>query len=423
MSKLKFEKWFKKQKKINQIFTNIIDLSNLKKWESNKINISHESGKFFKVVGIKIVSNFFKKNWDQPIIVQNELGILGIIKNKKDNKYLLQAKVEPGNINKLQLSPSVQATKSNYNQVHGGKKVPYLKYFLNNKKAKFINQTEQGFRYLNKFNSNVLVVVNKKFKIQPNFFWFSLKDLLELIKRKNIINMDTLSVLSSHIKQDTKDYPLNSNKVLKSWIIKHDKKYYLKSKIIPLVNLKNWIYNSKNIIHKKNKHFSIIGVNNITNKREIDQWYQPIIKGKDKAFFGFLIKKFHNTDHYLCRYILKPGLKKSALTCTVNTSDINNYNKDNNLSYFQKNIIKNIFFNKEYKKDTLFDNVLSDEGGRFYHCQIRYKAIFLNEYSKINIPLTYFWVSQNQMINMIKKKNIDIEARLLFGCINLKNVK
>ena len=177
------------------------------------------------------------------------------------------------------------------------------------------------------------------------------------------------------------------------------------------------------IIHKKNKHFSIIGVNNITNKREIDQWYQPIIKGKDKAFFGFLIKKFHNTDHYLCRYILKPGLKKSALTCTVNTSDINNYNKDNNLSYFQKNIIKNIFFNKEYKKDTLFDNVLSDEGGRFYHCQIRYKAIFLNEYSKINIPLTYFWVSQNQMINMIKKKNIDIEARLLFGCINLKNVK
>ena len=32
----------------------------------------------------------------------------------------MRANVEPGNINKLQISPSVQATKSNY-RVHGGK--------------------------------------------------------------------------------------------------------------------------------------------------------------------------------------------------------------------------------------------------------------------------------------------------------------
>ena len=69
------------------------------------------------------------KNWDHPIIVQKELGILGIIKDKVKNKYLLQAKVEPGNKNKLQLSPTVQATKSNYERVHGGKKIPYLNIF------------------------------------------------------------------------------------------------------------------------------------------------------------------------------------------------------------------------------------------------------------------------------------------------------
>ena len=423
MSEIKFEKWFKNQEKINKISTNIIDLSNLKKWESNKVDISHVSGKFFKVVGIRVLTNFFKKNWDQPIIVQNELGILGIIKNKKDNKYLLQAKVEPGNINKLQLSPSVQATRSNYNQVHGGKKVPYLSYFLNNKKAKLINQTEQGFRYLNKFNSNVLVEVDKKFKIHQNFFWFSLQDLLKLIKKKNVINMDTLSVLSTHIKKNIKDYPLNPNKILKSWILKHDQKFYLKSKIIPLIKLKNWIYDARNITHKKKKHFSIIGVSNITNKREVGQWSQPIIRGKNFAFVGFLIKRFNNTNHYLCRYTLKPGLRKSALTCTVNTSDIKKYKEDNNLSYFQKKIIENIFLNNEYKKDSLFDNILSDEGGRFYHCQIRYKAILLNKNFTVKPPSTYTWVSQNQMINMIKNKVLDIEARLLFGCINLKNVK
>jgi len=423
MLKLSFKKWFQIQKKTTKIFTKTVSLSNLKMWTNNSANISHKSKKFFKIVGIKIFSNFFEKNWDQPIIIQNELGILGIIKNTKDNKYLLQAKVEPGNKNKLQLSPSVQATKSNYNQVHGGKQVPYIEYFLNNKKAKFINQSEQGFRYLYKFNSNVLIEVDNKFKIKPNFFWFSLKDLLILINKKNIINMDTLSVFSSHIIKKKKDFPLISNNKLKSWILNNDKKYYLKSKIVLLTNLKDWIYKNKSIIHKNKKHFSVIGVDIKTNKREVNHWSQPLIKGKDKAFIGYLIKKFNHTNHYLCRYILKPGLKASALTSTINTSDIKNYNKDDNLSDFQKSILKKVFLNKKFNNQTLYDNILSDEGGRFYHCQIRYKAVLLADNYKFDIPETYMWISQNQMIDMIKNKKIDIEARLLFGCINLKDIK
>ena len=62
---------------------------------------------------------------------------MGIIKNSKTNKYLLQAKAEPGNINKIQISPTVQATKSNYTRVHGGKEIPYLRYFKKNKNFSF----------------------------------------------------------------------------------------------------------------------------------------------------------------------------------------------------------------------------------------------------------------------------------------------
>ena len=39
--------------------------------------------------------------------------------------------MEPGNINKVQLSPTVQATKSNYTRVHGGKAIKYLNFFKN----------------------------------------------------------------------------------------------------------------------------------------------------------------------------------------------------------------------------------------------------------------------------------------------------
>ena len=66
---------------------------------------------------------------------------------------------------------------------------------------------------------------------------------------------------------------------------------------------------------------------------------------------------------------------------------------------------------------------MSDEGGRFFHCQIRYLGLILKENSKINLPSNYIWISHNQMVNLIKNKKIDIEARLLFGSLNIDKLK
>ena len=61
----------------------------------------------------------------------------------------------------------------------------------------------------------------------------------------------------------------------------NDKKFFIKKKIIPLYKLKDWNFTPSYISHKKNKHFSIIGTKILTNKREVNKWCQPIIKGKD----------------------------------------------------------------------------------------------------------------------------------------------
>ena len=314
--------WLNKQRSLHKLNVKIINLNAISNWKFTKKSIHHNSNRFFKIVGLKILSNFYKKNWEQPIIIQNEIGILGIIKNKKTKKYLLQAKVEPGNINKLQIAPTVQATKSNYNRVHGGLKVPYIDYFLKLKKLSIFNQSEQGFRYLNKFNSNILIEIKKKIITKQEFYWFSKKEIKEMIKEKNLINMDTISVFSSFISKLKTNNSFNSNKTINDWIKKNDSIYFIKTKIVDLSNLKEWSIKLKKIIHKNNKHFSIIGINVKTSKREINNWSQPILKGKKMAFAAFIKTKIKNTDHYLCRYILKPGLKKSIIGCTANTSDI-----------------------------------------------------------------------------------------------------
>ena len=136
-------------------------------------------------------------------MVQNENGILGILKKKINNeyKYLLQTKLEPGNINQLQISPTVQATESNYRRVHGGKKTQFLEFFL---KKKFIvksKQSEQGLRYLNKFNTNYLLEIKTNLNLPKNFRWFSKPELNYLIKQNNLLHMDTISVFSCAIKK------------------------------------------------------------------------------------------------------------------------------------------------------------------------------------------------------------------------------
>ena len=135
------------------------------------------------------------------------------------------------------------------------------------------------------------------------------------------------------------------------------------------------------------------------------------------AFAGYLIKKFKRTNHYLCKYILKPGSKAGTFTCSINTSKFIGYKKNKDLTNFQKKLISKYFINS---KDVLYDNILSDEGGRFYHSQIKYMACELDKNQNIELPECYIWLSQNQMIDLIYKQKIDIEARLLFGIINFK---
>tara|TARA_X000000950_G_scaffold168567_1_gene205771 strand:+ start:96 stop:1358 length:1263 start_codon:yes stop_codon:yes gene_type:complete len=410
--------WLNNQKKKQFLTVKKTDLSKLNKWIYSKKEIYHKSKKFFRIAGIRIQSNFYnKKSWDQPIIVQNEIGILGIIKNKKTNKYLLQAKVEPGNINKIQISPTVQATRSNYSRIHGGKTIPFLKYFLRRNKN-FSLQTEQAFRYTNKKNSNIVTYVNKKIDVDEKFRWFSKIEIFNLLKEKNLINMDTLSVFSSFIKKKKIDFPLNNKKKMINWRNSLNKKYFLKNKIISLSSIKNWNLTKKKINHQTNNYFSVIGIKVKTNKREISEWYQPIIMGSEMAFVGYLIKKFKNTNHYLCRYILKPGSKEFTYSCSVNTSKLKNYKKNKDLTNFQKNLISKYFIKS---KNVLYDNVLSDEGGRFYHSQIKYMACKLDKNQNIQLPDSYIWLSQNQIIDLINKQKIDIEARLLFGIINFKD--
>ncbi len=134
VSNTDFLRWFESRRKANSFNVNKVPLKELQGWhfEEDTGDLEHKSGKFFRIEGIKVQTNFgYTPYWMQPIINQPEIGILGFLAKKIDGvlHFLVLAKMEPGNVNMIQISPTVQATRSNYTQVHGSKKTPVFRIF------------------------------------------------------------------------------------------------------------------------------------------------------------------------------------------------------------------------------------------------------------------------------------------------------
>jgi len=201
--------WFNKKREESDMIVEQIDVKNLEKWNINEKtgNLSHNSKGFFEIIGIKVSNTFDrevgKKGWTQPMIAKNPGGILGILMKKINGvpHYLLQAKAEPGNIGKLQLSPTLQATTSNLLKAHGGKQPLFAEYFdeLNNPKIIYAKwQSEDGGRFHLKSNYNMIVEIdkNEELDIPDYFIWITLYQIKQLLKIENFIGPHVRGIIS-----------------------------------------------------------------------------------------------------------------------------------------------------------------------------------------------------------------------------------
>jgi oxidase EvaA len=376
--------WVNQKNRETQVDIVEIDFNKLEEWNfiNNFEKLSHNSGKFFSIEGISVNTNWGKiSNWDQPIINQPEIGLLGIITKEIDGVlyFLLQAKIEPGNINKVQLSPTLQATKSNYTRVHNGNKPHYLEYFLNKGKSEILLdqlQSEQGARFLKKRNRNIIIKVNENITILPDFCWVTLGQIQSLLKFDNIVNMDTRTVISGinfgKYSSETINFfnLMNNNTSISSmylktalddeasifsfnniiqWFTNLKVKYELEIKKTPLINLKNWEISNNCIFHIENKYFKVVAVNVIIQNREVTNWQQPLIKPLQEGICAFIVKEINNVLHFIVQAKVEPGnydILEMAPTVQCITDNYKNDESQFNVVFSQQRsyIITHEFF-------------------------------------------------------------------------------
>ena len=195
--------WIQQRNQDVKVSVESIAFKDMEGWHQDTEGcLRHNSGRFFSIQGIKIQTDYGQINeWEQPIINQPEVGYLGILTKEFNGVlyFLMQAKIEPGNVNCVQISPTLQATKSNYRQIHQGKKPNYLDFFVNAKPEEIILdqlQSEQGARFLRKRNRNIIIKVNENIELKEDFRWMTLGQIKQLACIDNMVNMDTRTVLS-----------------------------------------------------------------------------------------------------------------------------------------------------------------------------------------------------------------------------------
>jgi len=201
-------KWIEEKRAKREMIAKEIPIKDTKTWFTDEKtgNIHHDSRKFFSIVGMKASSKHREvEGWCQPILKQPEVGILGIVAKKFDGvlHFLMQGKDEPGNIEGVQISPTLQATKSNYTRVHKGKLPLFLDLFedLESGKRRTLYkklQSEEGGRFLQKHNLNVVIELNEKENVEcpENFIWMTMYQVKRLMEYEDIINSCTRSIIA-----------------------------------------------------------------------------------------------------------------------------------------------------------------------------------------------------------------------------------
>jgi oxidase EvaA len=167
-------------------------------WFFDGWEIRHRLNRFFSVAGFEYQNG--RSCRTQPLIVQPEIGCLGWVTRGtgSETEFLLQAKYEPGNCNGTQIAPTVQATKSNQDRVHGGSAVPFLDVFQQHGPRPVVDelQTEESDRFFRKLNRNVAVQILGELPHAEQFHWCSLPTLKRLLTLSHTVNTDARSALA-----------------------------------------------------------------------------------------------------------------------------------------------------------------------------------------------------------------------------------
>ena len=398
--------WLTERRLSNHLECKEILFAESGEWSFENGALVHQTGGFFSIEGVKA-------RWAldgdttlyQPVINQPEIGILGFLVKETEEgpKWLLQAKNEPGNVFHTQIGPSVQATYSNYMRLHGGAATHYLDYFTSPDSQFAVDclQSEQGTRFLGKFNRNVVCYVEGDEKEVNEFYrWVPCRELQRALLEDYIINTDSRSVLVSAPwslfltetgKRETENdkqyafslalsasYQAEARAGLQTQVV-----YYLESlrdkaalelELVGLDQLPGWA-RSNSVLETTDRAGALEVRQFVINapEREKTRWDQPLVKSLDRDLVCLLCQQRGDELRFLLRPAYEIGLTGGV--------ELGPSYKAESGRYFPSWLSDLIACSSVH---SIAEVEQSDEGGRFMVSKCQYRIVQLG--ADIDVP-------------------------------------
>jgi NDP-hexose 2,3-dehydratase len=397
-------------------------------------NLEHDSGRFFTVEGMHVRANHgHTREWQQPILVQRDIAILGIIAKEFDGvlHFLLQAKMEPGNADMVQLSPTVQATSSNYTRAHRGRGARYVEYFTEPRGRVLVDvlQSEQGAWFHLKRNRNVVIEVTDDVPVHDDFCWLTLGQISRLLRRRNVINMDARTVLAGlpiaspasgpngfagargHSSEPGGAHTMTE---ILSWFTGRKSDYELSARLVPLNSLTGWRRDAERIFAVDGGPFSIVGVRVNARTREVHSWKQPLLAPNGLALAALVVRRIDGVLHALVRAEVLPGYRD-----TVELGPTVRFMMNDHAATPADRRPEFLDYVLSARETVRYDVVLSEEGGRFLRAETRYLIVEAGDDLPPTAPPDFMWITVGQLMALQRHSYyLAIEARTLLLCLN-----
>jgi oxidase EvaA len=377
---------------------------------------------------------------EQLIILQRQIALNAFLirRTPAGAEVLFQGRVEPGNVDGMQLAPTVQSTPSNYQRLHGGAATPFVELFLEPDARETVLdelQSEEATRYLGKYNRNTVRCVRDPPPVPRGFRWYGLAALRRFVVSSNVLNTDARSVLAAvdwrelaaesgpfaghpagsvgaALRASYDAPPAGALEVVR-WLSRHRAHAGLVARVVPLEALRGWRVEPDGIREIRPRlGFEARQFRVHARGREVAAWDQPLIDSRTVGRLSLVCQERGGLLRLLVKASHEIGfLEGVQLSASVSIPPGSAPGDDP----VERRLIEII---DGGGAEVLHRCRQSEEGGRFYRDENDYEVVWLDPSLEVPLSDGYRWLTLSEVRALMRISGMfSIELRGVLALI------
>jgi oxidase EvaA len=196
--------WFTRQRSLCELDISRVPLKEVAGWHRTDKEIARNDGKYFKVVAVSArADNREVTNWTQPLFEPRGTGLVAFVLKNFDGvlHVLINARMEGGFLDSVELGPTLQCIPWNYDGYDGAVR-PYLLDYLQSIDPARIRyeavHSEEGGRFLNAESRYLIVEADDglPYDLPSDYTWITLGQLTDLLRHGHYVNVQARTLVA-----------------------------------------------------------------------------------------------------------------------------------------------------------------------------------------------------------------------------------